>query len=178
MRATRVMVLLAAAAGLAACTENPAEVRNAGSQLPVITRWTAIVAPVPPATVTGALAIAQHQGFRMDAALTLTDTTSTDTVSTKYQWRIFRGNCATNTPAVNAPNAPSPTGLLLFATVASYPDVTVDYASGTGSAAAAIAGDLYSLTEYSVRIRLSQQATNWNGTNPIACGNLWLAPVE
>jgi len=108
----------------------------------------------------------------MDAALTLTDTTSTDTQSTRYQWRIFRGDCATNTPAVNSPNAPSPTGLLLFATVQSYPDVTVDYVSGTGSAAPVIAGNLDSLTAYSIRLRLFQTATNWNGTNPIACGNL------
>jgi hypothetical protein len=108
----------------------------------------------------------------MDAALTLTDTTSTDTVSTRYQWRIFRGDCATNTPAVNSPNAPGPTGLLLFATVQSYPDVTVDFVSGAGSAAPVIAGSLDSLTAYSIRIRLFQTSTNWNGTNPIACGNL------
>jgi hypothetical protein len=166
-------LLLAMSAGLAACAENPAEVRSEGAEFPVIATWTATVAPVPPAIVTGALTIAQHQGFRMDAALTLTDTTSTDAVSTRYQWRIFRGDCATNTPAVpNFPNGPSPTGLLLFATVQSYPDITVDYASGTGSAAPTIAGNLDAVTAHSVRIRLSQQATNWNGTNPIACGDL------
>ncbi len=165
-------LLLAAAAGIAACSENPAELRRQGEAFPVIATWTAAVRPVGSSAVTGSLSVQQHQGFRMDAALTLTDTTSTDTQSTRYQWRIFRGDCATNTPAVNSPNAPSPTGLLLFATVQSYPDVTVDYVSGTGSAAPVIAGNLDSLTAYSIRLRLFQTATNWNGMSPIACGDL------
>ncbi len=162
-------LLLAAAAGIAACSENPAELRRQGEAFPVIATWTAAVGPVGSSAVTGSLSVQQHRGFRMNAALTLTDTTSTDTQSTRYQWRIFRGDCATNTPAVNSPNAPSPTGLLLFATVQSYPDVTVDYVAGTGSAAPVIAGNLDSLTAYSIRIRLFQTANRLRPTPKCGC---------
>jgi hypothetical protein len=163
-------LLLAAAAGIAACSENPAEVRRQGEEFPVIATWTATVAPVGTATVSGSLTIQQHQGFRMDAGLTIAGTP--DTISHTYQWRVFRGDCATNVPAATQdPNGPSPTGLLLFATIQSYPSITADL-SGAGAVAATIAGNLDSLTAYSVRLRPSQTATNWNGTNPIACGNL------
>lgn len=168
MQTRSLRVLLAASAGLAACAENPAEVRSEAEAFPTTARWTATAAPVPPSTVTGSLTVQQHQGFRMDASFTITGTPNTT-----YQWRIFRGDCATNVPASNAW---SPTGLLLFATVQSYPDIVVD-ASGTGSAAPAIAGQLDSLTAYSVRVRPSQQATNWNGTDPIACGDLQRTPA-
>jgi hypothetical protein len=85
-----------------------------------------------------------------------------------YQWRIFRGDCSTTAVAANN-NAP--TGLLLFATVQSYPDIVAD-ASGGGTSTPVIAGSLDSVTAYSVRVRLAQTATNWNGTSPVACGNL------
>jgi len=106
----------------------------------------------------------------MDAGLTIAGTR--DTISHTYQWRIFRGDCATNVPAAaQDPSGPSPTGLLLFATIQSYPNITAD-TSGVGAVAAAIAGNLDALTAYSVRLRPSQTATNWNGTDPIACGDL------
>ena len=60
---------------------------------------------------------------------------------------------------------------MLFATIQSYPNITAD-TSGVGAVAAAIAGNLDALTAYSVRLRPSQTATNWNGTDPIACGDL------
>jgi hypothetical protein len=163
-------MLLAAAAGLAACSENPAEVRSAAGQFPVIATWSATVAPVGTSTVSGSLTIQGHQGFRMDAGLTIAGTP--DTLSHAYQWRVFRGDCATNVPAATQdPSGPSPTGLLLVATIQSYPDITADL-SGAGSVAAPIAGNLDALTAYSVRLRPSQTATTWNGTNPIACGDL------
>jgi hypothetical protein len=163
-------VLVATAVGLAACAENPAEVRSTAGQFPVTATWTATVAPVGTSTVSGSLTIQQHQGFRMDAGLTIAGTP--DTISHAYQWRVFRGDCATNVPAANQdPSGPSPTGLLLFATIQSYPDITAN-TSGAGAVAATIAGNLDALTAYSVRLRPSQTGTNWNGTNPIACGNL------
>lgn len=167
MQTRSLFLLLVTAAVLAACAENPAEVRSEGKAFPVTATWTAAAASVPPSTLTGNITLQQHQGFRLDASFTVTGTPGTT-----YQWRLFRGDCATNVPAANAT---SPTGLLLFATVQSYPDIAVD-ASGTGSAARAIAGQLDSLTAYSVRVRPSQQATNWNGTNPIACGDLQRIP--
>jgi len=163
-------LVLAAAVGLSACAENPAEVRSTAGQFPVSAVWTATVAPVGPSTVSGSLTIQQHQGFRMDAGLTIAGTP--DTISHTYQWRVFRGDCATNvTAAAQDPSGPSPTGLLLFATIQSYPNITAD-TSGVGAVAAAIAGNLDPLTAYSVRLRPSQTATNWNGTDPIACGDL------
>ncbi len=118
----------------------------------------------------GSLTIQQHQGFRVDAGLTIAGTP--DTISHTYQWRVFRGDCATNVPAAaQDPSGPSPTGLLLFATIQSYPNITAD-TSGVGAVAAAIAGNLDALTAYSVRLRPSQTVTNWNGTDPIACGDL------
>src|SRR5204862_93036 len=59
MRGTCAMLLLAGSAGLAACTENPAEVRRETPEVPVTATWTATAASIPPSTVTGALAIQQ-----------------------------------------------------------------------------------------------------------------------
>ena len=163
-------LVLAAAVGLSACAENPAEVRSTAGQFPVTATWTATVAPVGTSTVSGSLTIRQHQGLRMDAGLTIAGTR--DTISHTYQWRLFRGDCATNVPAATRdPNGPSPTGLLLFATIQSYPDITADL-SGAGAVATTIAGDLDALTAYSVRLRPSQTETDWKGPNPIACGDL------
>ena len=85
-----------------------------------------------------------------------------------YQWRIFRGDCATD---VAARTSTSATGLLIVATVQSYPDITTDN-TGKGVATPTVAWTLDSLTAYSVRVRPSQTSTNWNGTNPVACGDL------
>ena len=81
-----------------------------------------------------------------------------------------RGTSA-NPYAPEKVNNAAPTGLLVVATVQSYPDVATN-AAGTGTSSRVITAALDSLTAYSVRIRPSQTATNWNGTSPTACGNL------
>ena len=170
MQRVSLIVLLAASAGLAACSmDNPAEVRDGAEEFPVVATWGATAEPADTVhTESGELTVEQHLGFRMNASFTLTGTPGKT-----YQWRIFRGDCATTEAAEEATSA---TGLLLFATAQSYPDIVVD-ASGTGSAAPAIAGSLDSLTAYSVRVRPSQQSTSWNGTNPIACGDMQRTPA-
>lgn len=155
--------VLALVVGLAACQENPAEVVNGAGAFPVRANWTATAAPVGTSGVGATLTVTQYAGFRMTTGLTITGT-----AGRTYQWRIFRGDCATTAVAANNT---APTGLLLFATVQSYPDVSTG-AGGTGSINRDIAGSLDSLKSYSVRIRASQTATNWNGTSPISCGNL------
>jgi hypothetical protein len=100
----------------------------------------------------------------MDAVMTMTGGAPNAT----YQWRIFRGDCATTAVAANNT---APTGLLLFATVQSYPDAVAN-AQGTVTINRTIAGALDSLNAYSIRFRPSNASTNWNGTSPIACGNL------
>lgn len=149
---------------LAACNNNnPAEVRTQATAFPLRASWSSSAAPVSPSTVRATLGIKQYDGFRMDAAMSIAGT-----AGTTYQWRIFRGNCATTTVAVNNT---APTGLVLFATIQSYPDVSGG-TSGTGTINPTIAGLLDSLTAYSVRVRVSQSATSWNGTSPVACGDL------
>jgi hypothetical protein len=164
------ILLLAALVPVAACGKsNPAEVRTQSTAFPLTATWRASAAPVGSATLTGALAIKQYLGFHMDASMTITGTPNAT-----YQWRIFRGDCSTT--AVAASNT-APTGLLLFETIQSYPDI-VSNASGAGAVTPTIAGSLDSLTAYSVRLRVAQTATNWNGTSPIACGNLQRAPAS
>lgn len=159
----RVLALVVVVVMLAGCNENPAEVRDDATTFPLRANWSATAAPIGSSAVSATLAVKQYHGFRNEAALTIAGTPSGI-----YQWRIFRGDCTTNTPAANNT---AQTGLLLFATVESYPDITAG-AGGTGTATPEIAGSLDSLTAYSVRIRPSQAAANWNGTNPIACGDL------
>jgi len=152
------------ALALAACDDNdPASTQTSPGNFPQIGAWNAAVAPVAPSTVRGTLAIQQLAGFRMTATMTITGTPNTT-----YQWRMYRDPCTSNTPA--ATNV-SVTGLLLFSTAQSYPDIRTD-ASGTGTVTATVAGSLDSLTAYSTRIRPSQTSITWNGTNPIACGDL------
>ena len=146
---------------LGACKENPAEVRSTAQQFPVRSTYSATAIPVGTSTVRATLSAKQYAGFRLEASVTITGA-----ANAAYQWRIFRGDCATT--AVGTATAP---GLFIFATTQSYPDATTN-ASGTGTVTRLIAGQLDSLTAYSVRVRASQTATNWNGTNPIACGNL------
>jgi hypothetical protein len=155
--------VLALVAVLGACDENPAEVRRDAAPLSERATWNASVAPVGSSGVSANLTITQYTGLRMTSALSLTAPPGKS-----YQWRIFRGDCATTAVAANNT---APTGLLLFATVQSYPDVTTS-AGGTATINRDIAGSLDSLKTYSVRLRASQTATNWNGTSPIACGNL------
>lgn len=166
MKHKLLMLLLA---GVTACDSaiEPA-VRSSANQFPVRANWTATISPVGTSTVSGTLQVSEHLGSRVDATITLNAA-----ANSAYQWRIYRGNCATNTAA--ASNT-APTGLLIFGTTSgsahlTYSDVETN-AGGTGSVTRTIAGALDSLTAYSVRVRPAQSATNWNGTNPVACGNL------
>lgn len=157
------MRILVLALALGACDENPAAVRADATTFPVLANWSSTVNAVGTSGVTGTFTVKQFAGFRMELNLSITAPTNRT-----YQWRIFRGDCATTTTAANNQD---PNGLLLFATIQSYPDVT----TGTGTTASLtreIAGSLDSLKAYSVRLRVSQSATNWNGTTPVACGNL------
>jgi hypothetical protein len=142
--------------------DSPTEVRDSGQQFPVSATWTATAEPIEPATVAGILTAEQHLGFRMNASFSLTGD-----ASTAYQWRIFRGDCTVDYAATTA----APDGLALFATVQSYPDVALG-PSGTASVEPAIAGELDDQSSYSVRVRASVASTTWDGTNPLACGDL------
>jgi hypothetical protein len=167
-RVSSLLLLVAGSVAIAGCPlDSPTEVRDNGQQFPVTATWSATAAPIEPATVAGSLTAEQHLGFRVNASFTVTGDPSTT-----YQWRIFRGDCTINVPQSTS----APDGLVLFATSQSYPDVTVGTA-GSASVDPAIAGELDSLTAYSVRIRLSATSTNWNGTNPIACGDLQRTPA-
>lgn len=151
--------------GLGACeVSTEPEIRNKAPEFAHRADWVASAAPVGTATVRAEVGVKQFSGSRMDVAAALTG----GVPGTTYQWRIFRGDCSVTTAA---PNSASPTGLLLFATVQSYPNIVADGA-GAGSVARNIAGALDDQTAYSVRFRVAQTSSNWNGTNPIACGNL------
>jgi hypothetical protein len=170
MQRLSLVVLLAASVGLVACSaENPAEVRDGGEEFPVAATWSATAEPADSvSTESGQITVEQHLGYRANASFTLSGTPGKT-----YQWRIFRGDCATKEPAEDN----SVTGLLLFATDESYPDIHVD-GSGTGSAESVVAGSLDSLTAYSVRVRPSQTSIDWDGTNPIACGDMQRTPAD
>lgn len=170
MQRLSLIVLLTASVGLAACSaDNPAEVRDDGQEFPVVATWNATAEPDSGSTESGVLTAEQHLGFRVNATFTLNGTPGKT-----YQWRIFRGDCATMEAAEDQTSA---TGLLLFSTAEAYPDIHVD-GSGTGSASPAIAGSLDSLTAYSVRVRPSQTSSDWDGTHPAACGDMQRSPAN
>jgi hypothetical protein len=156
------MRLIALGFSLAACDENPAEVRNDANEFDVLANYSSTVAQVGTSGVSGSLAAKQFEGFRVELNLSISTTTART-----LQWRIFRGDCATS---VAAANNNDPNGLLLFSTVQGYPDVVTT--TGPTTMVRVVAGALDSARTYSVRFRASQSATNWNGTSPIACGNL------
>lgn len=163
MQKLQLLLSVAIVAATVGCIDqNPTELRDDGSAFPTIARWTAQMTPVGTPTPRGTLGIDQTLGMRMNV-----DFTVTGTPNATYQWRIFRGNCAMTTAAstVTAP------GLWLFATVQSYPDVVIG-PNGTATVSRTIAGLLDTMTAYSVRIRAGQAATNFNGTSPLACGDL------
>jgi hypothetical protein len=163
------LLVCGAAVIVAACSgENPAAVRDQGTTFPIVAHWTATSAPIAPAIVTGQLTLDQRLGFHSDVTFAVTGPPST-----AFQWRIFKGDCTVNVAAINNTAA---TGLVLFATTQSYPDVTLD-ASGKATVNVEIAGWLDSLTAYSVRIRPTA-TTTFNGVNPAACGNLKYAPAN
>ena len=147
---------------------NPAAVRDDATSFPIVAHWTATSAPIAPATVTGALTFDQHLGYHSDVTFTVTRA-----AERRFQWRIFKRDCSVNVAAVNNT---APTGLVLFATTQSYPDITLD-ATGKATVKSQIAGWLDSLTAYSVRIRPTA-TTTFNGVNPAACGNLQYAPAN
>jgi hypothetical protein len=162
-------LVLFCAAGIAACSStNPAEVRDDATAFPLVARWTATSAPIAPATVAGALTFEQHLGYHSDVTFTVTGPPNT-----AFQWRIFKRDCSVNVAAINNTSS---TGLILFATTQSYPDITLD-AAGKATVKSQIAGWLDSLTAYSVRIRPTA-TTTFNGVNPAACGNLKYAPAN
>jgi hypothetical protein len=150
-------------AAFAACSNgNPAEVVTQATTFPVVATWSATSAPIAPATVSGTLGVQQRLGFHSDISFTVTGP-----ANQAFQWRIFKGDCTVNVAAVNNTAA---TGLVLFATTQTYPDITLD-AAGKSTVSAAMAGWLDSLTPYSVRIRPTA-TTTFTGVSPAACGNL------
>jgi hypothetical protein len=162
-------LLLVGLAGLAACNrENPAEVRSDATTFPVVENWTATSAPIGAVAITGTLAVKQHLGFHSDVSFSVSGPPNQ-----AFQWRIFKGDCSVNVAAVNNTAA---TGLVLFATTQTYPDITLD-ATGKTTISTQMAGWLDSLTAYSVRIRPTA-TTSFNGVNPAACGNLKYAPAS
>ena len=162
-------VAIAGLTALAACAnETPAEVLTQANQFPLTANWNATATATGTAPANATLSIKQYLGFRLQTSMNFTGKPSST-----YQWRIFRGDCATTEVA---DNNTSPTGLLLFETTQSYPDIATD-ASGNGVVAREMAGSLDSLTAYSVRVRVAQTSSNWDGTKPIACGNLQRTPA-
>ena len=157
-------IALVAVIALAACDDgSPAEVVTSTDTFPATGSWSATVAPVGTSTVRGTLALKQYAGFRMSATMTITGAPNTT-----YQWRMFRDPCTSNAPAATTTSA---TGLMLISTHQAYTDVRTD-ASGSGTVTATVSGVLDSLTSYSTRIRPGQTAITWNGTSPIACGDM------
>ena len=163
-----IALLLFCVAGIAACGQNPAAVRDDATTFPIVARWTATSAPIAPATVTGTLALDQHLGYHSDVTFTVSGPPNA-----AFQWRIFKRDCSVNVAALNNT---APTGLVLFATTQSYPDITLD-ATGKATIKTEIAGWLDSLTAYSVRIRPTATST-FTGVNPAACGTLQYTAVK
>ena len=171
MNRTTALLLFVATTAVAGCSgANPSETRDSSSDFPVVAHWTANSAPVAPATVSGQLSIDQHLGLHSDVSFVVTGPPNT-----AFQWRIFKNDCSVNVAATGSTAFTGLTGLTLFATTASYPDITLD-ASGKATIKTAIAGWLDTLQAYSVRIRPTA-TTTFNGVNPAACGTLKYTPV-
>jgi hypothetical protein len=169
MDKTSALLLCAAAFAVAACSNNPTEVVTDGTTFPVVAKWTANATPVAPATISAQLTLDQRLGFHSDVQFAVSGPPNAI-----LQWRIFRqGDCSVN---VAAQNNTAPTGLALFATTQSYPDITLD-ASGKATVRVAIAGFLDSLTAYSVRLRPTASGT-FNGVNAPSCGTLKYSAVK
>jgi hypothetical protein len=121
--------------------------------------------------VTGQLAVDQRLGFHMDVTFVVSGPPNG-----VFQWRIFKRDCSVNVAASGATAFTGLTGLFLFATNASYPDITLD-ATGKATVKTQVAGWLDSLMTYSVRIRPTA-TTTFTGVNPAACGSLQYAAVK
>jgi FtsH-binding integral membrane protein len=166
------LLLSFATAAVAGCSGgNPTETTTSAETFPIVGHWTATSAPIAPATVQGVLTFDQRLGFRSDVQFTVTGPPNG-----VFQWRIFKNNCSVNVAATGATAFTGLTGLTLFATTQSYPDITLD-ASGKATIKTVIAGWLDSLTAYSVRIRPTA-TTTFNGVNPAACGTLKYSPAK
>jgi len=172
MNRTMALLLFAAAAAVSGCSSsNPAEVTDDTSQFPIVAHWTATSSPVAPATVKGDLTFDQRLGYHADVTFAVTGPPNG-----VFQWRIFKNDCSVNVAASGPTAFTGLTGLALFATTPSYPDITLD-ASGKATIKTSIAGWLDTLQAYSVRIRPT--ATNtFNGVNPAACGTLKYTAVK
>ena len=169
MRRMKSLLSLASLALIGGCLDqNPTETREDGNgPFPVIANWSATMAPVGTNTTQGTLAVKQQLSEHNDVTFTVTGP-----ANASYQWRIFRGDCQTTAVAANAQSP----GLWVFATVQSYPDAVLS-AQGTVTITRSIVGLLDSLTSYSIRIRASQSSTAFNGTSPMACGDLKRGPA-
>lgn len=133
------------------------ETRTSAQNLPVIAEWDAAITGVG-TPITGTLNVKSH-GSYMDSSISISNAPA----GAQYQWRLFRGTCDVNTAA----------GLVLFGTHQAHPNLV---ASGAGSASLdrILAASLHTGFAYSVRLRLNTTTVNWNGTAPVACGNLQL----
>ena len=171
MHRTTALLVFCAAAIVAGCSGSPAEVSDQASTFKIVAHWTAGATPIAPATVAGQLTFDQHLGFHSDVTFSVTGPPNG-----VFQWRIFKRDCSVNVAASGTTAFTGQTGLTLFATTASYPDITLD-ASGKATIKAQIAGWLDSLTAYSVRIRPTA-TTTFTGVNPASCGNLKYAPAS
>jgi len=171
MYRTTALLGFCVAAIVTGCSGNPAEVSDDASTFKVVAHWTAGAAPIAPATVAGQLTFDQHLGFHSDVNFVVTGPPNG-----VFQWRIFKRDCSVNVAATGTTAFTGLTGLTLFATTASYPDITLD-ATGKATIKTVIAGWLDSLTAYSVRIRPTA-TTTFNGVNPASCGNLKYAPAS
>jgi FtsH-binding integral membrane protein len=173
MHRTAALLGFCAAVIAAGCSSSasPAEVSDEAKQFPVVAHWTAGAAPIAPATVAGQLTFDQRLGYHGDVTFVVTGPPNG-----VFQWRIFKRDCSVNVAASGTTAFTGLTGLTLFATTASYPDITLD-AAGKATIKTAIAGWLDSLTAYSVRIRPTA-TTTFTGVNPASCGNLKYAPAS
>jgi hypothetical protein len=172
MNRTAALLLSIAALAVGGCSGgNPTETRDNSTDFPVVAHWTATSAPIAPATVKGDLTFDQRLGFHSDVSFVVTGPPNT-----AFQWRIFKNDCSVNVAATGSTAFTGLTGLALFATTASYPDITLD-ASGKATIKTAIAGWLDTLQAYSVRIRPTA-TTTFSGVNPAACGTLKYTSVK
>jgi hypothetical protein len=144
--------------GLAACdlSQEP-ELREQSNELELLSEWSASIGGVGSSTITGTTSVRVY-GSYSEAEISISGALP----SRSYQWRIFRGSCAATAAA----------DLGLHATIQSYPDLVTN-AAGSASTSRLLGGALNSPAGlYSVRLRLAVSATNWNGTSPLACGDL------
>jgi hypothetical protein len=145
--------------GLLGCDLSTApEIRNSQGDLAMIAQWNANIAGVGTSPLTGTLNVRSY-GSYMESAISISNAPA----GAEYQWRIFRGTCDVNVA----------TGLTLFGSHQAHPNLVAS-GSGTASLNRTLAASLHTGFAYSVRLRPTTTTINWNGTNPIACGNLQL----